>query len=126
MTRSPFADSAWRVNFTSRLSSDPELRHLIRWSAFAMTWRAEESELGSAVRNGHAEVGQAPDLPAIVVQAAPARWEQLLRPVPPPWHTDLLGMARRHDDVALDPGGNTLVRNLRTVNRIVEVARAGR
>jgi hypothetical protein len=119
-----FAAPAWTERFRHKLRSDRELAHVIRWSAFALAWRSESAELVIVVRARTAATGPAGDLPTVAVRAPAARWARLLRPVPPPWHTDLLGMARRYGDVTLEPAGSTLVRNLRAINRIVELSRA--
>src|SRR5690349_13676590 len=124
MTEPVFAPSVWQDAFRRRLDNDRELALLVRWSAFALSWESDSTRVTVAVRDGQVTVGPAGDLPTVVVRAPAGRWEKLLGVTPVPWHTDLLGMARRHEDVDLDTAGTTLVKNLRAVNRIVELARA--
>lgn len=50
-------------------------------------------------------------------------WEALLGPAPPPGRHDLLSLSKSGTDFALLPSLEVVVRNLRILNRFVEVAR---
>jgi hypothetical protein len=121
-----FLDEAWRAELRDRLSVDSEFRHVARWCDVAVQLGAPQGRATLAVVAGSLTDGVGAELPMVRVYAPAERWAAFFSPVPPAWHNDLLGLARRHDDVELDPGGDTLVRHLRALNRLWEVARGPR
>jgi hypothetical protein len=124
--RPVFLDHGWLQRLRDRLADDAEFAHVARWCDVVVELSAPEGRTVLTLRSGHLADDDGHGLPVVRVHAAAERWSAFLSPVPPAWHNDLLGLARRHDDVVLDPGGDTLVRHLRALNRMWEVARAPR
>ena len=121
-----FLDRRWRRRLGDRLAEDDEFAHVARWTNVTVQLSAPEGVAVLAIEAGQLVDAPAADQPLIHLSAPAARWAKFFDPIPPPWHNDVLGFSRRHDDVQLDSGGETLVRHLRVLSRMWEVARATR
>lgn len=59
----------------------------------------------------------------LVLTGTVAAWSRFLAPVPPRFHTDVIGMQRRTEEFSVGGDTDLLHRHLRVLHRLFEVAR---
>lgn len=60
----------------------------------------------------------------LVLTGSVGAWSRFLSPVPPRFHTDVIGMQRRSEEFSVTGDTDLLQRHLRVLHRLFELARA--
>lgn len=118
---------SWISALAHSAESDPELRHVGRFSDFWIL--ASVPGVGQmALRyvGGTLQVASTDDLPTerVDIAATPAGWRLLFEPVPKPLSHDLLAMSKHSPELTLGGSQAVLVRNLRVIMRLVDLGKA--
>lgn len=120
----PFSDETWQLRWRELLLASRELVHVGRWSDVDLVLRSGERGVTLHLVGGRPSADPAENAERIVLDGAPQRWRAFLQPLPPPFHNTVLAMDRRCPDFAIAEGHQALVRHLRTVTVVLDVARS--
>lgn len=139
---SVFADDAWYHRWRELIAHDPELNVIGRRCTLTLALVADGEGRAFQFEQGRL-VGAAPWRPSpsgdggreapggtgvgaetLVVEASADDWAKVLRDPPAPGHTDLPALHRVAARAAVTAGADVLIRHLRALTRVVELARA--
>lgn len=112
------------------LNADRELRLRSRCARFAVSLACRDQILRFTV-TPEAGVQASDTIAAEITErldfvGGPEAWARFLSPVPPRFHTDVIGMARRVDEFEIRSDLGALRRHLHIVHRFFEVIREAR
>jgi hypothetical protein len=122
----PFPDP---TRLSARFASDPELSRCARFFTGAFRLGVGEQRFELRFEAGRfAGAGPAASPPGardVEISAAPAEWDKLLAPVPPPFYQDPFGAALHHP-VSLGGDPETLFAYYGVLRRVIEILRESR
>lgn len=127
--RPAFLDDDGAQAWAASVSGDPEIQVGSRWSNFELVLRSGEETRIFRLAAGRLEQRAAGTVredgapPRIELVGTSEAWERYLRPTPPRFHTDVMGMQRRTGEFSVRAGEDELRRNLQVVHRLFELAR---
>ncbi len=117
------------TRLAATFTADRELARSARFWSGAMHFGVGERRFRLRFENGRfagAEAGDATPGPTdLTIAAAPAEWDKLLAPVPPPFYQDPYG-ASIHHPVSLGGDLDTLFAYYGALRRVIEILREAR
>jgi hypothetical protein len=126
----PAAVDAFRERWFTAVRDDPENRHIGRFSTFTVrlrTLRGDDVSVRYTAGELHVlEVAESDPPDPIELVASPATWVELADPVAPPLRHDLLALVKASDGIEIVSGRLQLIRHLRVITRLVELAKESR
>jgi hypothetical protein len=127
----PSAVDAFRDRWFTAVRNDPENRHIGRFSTFTVRLRSPGGDdVSMCYAAGELQVVDDPleiDPPDLIeLTATPATWVELADPAAPPLRHDLLALVKAADGIEITSGRLHLIRHLRVITRLVELAKETR
>lgn len=105
-------------------AEDPEFAHVARWSRYAIVAETPHASVRIVVLDGAVSLSDAPhDLETLKLRAPVSTWRELASRSAPPRRHDLLALTKAEDGIEIIAGTATLIRHLRSINRLVEIGR---
>jgi hypothetical protein len=122
-----FPSREWFESLRQAVAEDAEMGVIGRWCDLDLALAADEELVLLLIRAGKiAEVVPGPDLGAswdVTLRGTLEDWRRFLRPVPPPFYTDVLAMNSRVPSFGIEGNRGVFVRHLRALGRIFDLAR---
>ena len=123
----PFPREAWFESLREAVAGDAEMGVIGRWCDLDLVLAADDEQVLLLIRAGRiAQIVPNPDLGAswdVTLRGTLEDWRTYLRPVPPPFYTDLLAMNSRVASFGIEGKRGVFVRHLRALARIFDLAR---
>ncbi len=109
------------------VAADEEMGVIGRWCDLNLALAIDEELILLRIRAGRVvDVVFAPDIGAswrVTLRGTIEDWRTFLQPVPPPFYTDVLAMNSRVPSFGIEGDRGVLVRHLRALGRIFDLAR---
>lgn len=122
-----FPAEGWFESLREAVASDAEMGVIGRWCDIDLALAVGGDLVLLRIRSGEiAEVVPGPGLGAswdVTLRGTLQDWETFLRPVPPPFYTDLLAMNSRVPSFGIEGDRGAFVRHLRPIGRTFDLAR---
>ncbi len=125
-TRPVFPDRGWFEVLREAVAADAELAVIGRWCTLDLALVAGEETVLLRLEEGKiSEIVPEPDLGAtwsVTLRGTREDWLTFLRPVPPPFYSDLLAMNSRVPSFAIEGDRRVFVRHLHALGRVFRLA----
>ena len=122
-----FPRKEWFEALREVVAADAEMGVIGRWCDLDLALAVDGETVLLVIRAGKvAEILPAPDLGAswdVTLRGTLEDWRTFLRPVPPPFYTDVLAMNSRVPSFGIEGNRGVFVRHLRALGRIFDLAR---
>lgn len=126
--RHSFPERHWFESLREAVAADREMGVIGRWCDADVALAVDEELVLLQIRAGRIEdVVFAPDLGAswaVTLRGTLEDWRTFLRPVPPPFYSDLLAMNSRVPTFGIEGDRRVFVRHLRAFGRIFALAQS--
>jgi hypothetical protein len=123
----PFPEAGWFEALRGAAAADDELVVIGRWCTLDLVLAVDENLILMRLREGRiSEVIFDPDIGiswSVTLRGTLEDWRTFLRPVPPPFYSDLLAMNSRVSSFTIEGDRKTFVCHLRALGRLFEIAR---
>lgn len=123
----PFPEAGWFEALRDAAAADDELAVIGRWCTLDLVLAVDENLVLLRLREGRiSEIIFDPDIGiswSVTLRGTLEDWRTFIRPVPPPFYSDLLAMNSRVPSSAIEGHRKTFVRHLRALGRLFEIAR---
>lgn len=125
--RPPFPQREWFESLRAAVAADAEMGVIGRWCDVDVALAIDDELLVLLrIRAGEiVDVVFAPDLGAswgVTLRGTLEDWRTFLRPMPPPFYSDLLAMNSRVPSFGIEGDRGVFVRHLRALGRIFTLA----
>ncbi|HEV2094737.1 MAG TPA: hypothetical protein VGR18_16390 [Rubrobacter sp.] len=125
--RPHFPQREWFGSLQEAVAADEEMGVIGRWCDLNLALAIDEELILLRIRAGKVvDVVFAPDIGAswrVTLRGTIEDWRTFLQPVPPPFYTDVLAMNSRVPSFGIEGDRGVLVRHLRALGRIFDLAR---
>jgi len=122
-----FPEAGWFEALREAAAADEELSVIGRWCTLDLALAMDRKTVVLRLRGGEIfDIVFDPDIGAswsVTLRGTREDWRTFLRPVPPPFYSDLLAMNSRVPSFAIEGDRKTFVRHLRALGRLFEIAR---
>jgi hypothetical protein len=126
-SRPVFPAGEWFESLREAVAADAEMGVIGRWCDLDLALAVDEELVLLVIRAGKiAEVVPDPGLGAswdVTLRGTLEDWTTFLRPVPPPFYTDVLAMNSRVPSFGIEGDRRAFVRHLRALGRLFDLAR---
>jgi len=121
-----FPDQNWFEALRETVAKDAELAVIGRWCTLDLALAVDEETVLLRIEGGQiSEILPEPDIGVswrVTLRGAREDWLAFLRPVPPPFYSDLLAMNSRIPSFAIEGDRKLFVRHLHALGRIFRIA----
>jgi len=125
-TRPVFPDRGWFEALREAVAADAELAVIGRWCTLDFALVAGEETVLLRLEEGKiSEIVLEPDIGAtwsVTLRGTRDDWLTFLRPVPPPFYSDLLAMNSRVPSFAIEGDRRVFVRHLHALGKVFRLA----
>lgn len=125
--QAPFPERGWFESLREAVAADAEMGVIGRWCDLDLALAVDGDLTLLVIRVGRiADVVPTPGLGAswdVTLRGTIEDWRTFLRPVPPPFYTDVLAMNSRVPSFGIEGDRRVFVRHLRPLGRIFDLAR---
>lgn len=122
-----FPRKEWFESLRGVVAADPEMGVIGRWCDLDLALAVDGELILLLIRAGRiADIVPNPDLGAswdVTLRGTLEDWIAFLRPLPPPFYTDVLAMNSRVPSFGIEGNRGVFVRHLRALGRIFDLAR---